>query len=114
MKPAELPWLDQLMRDRSPYRWSYPSAWADLKPSQLDQVKELSTVSAFPLGMASFHFSGYIREGALRLSGDVVKGTELPFLLFATQTAFSTTAMCSSVILEVGERNRTHQCNRRV
>ena len=42
LKPAELPCLDQFMRGRSPYRWSYPSAWADLKPSQLDQVQKLN------------------------------------------------------------------------
>ena len=81
LKPDELPWLDQVMRDRSPYRWSYPSAWAELKPSQLDQIQELSKVSAFSLGLASFHFNGYIREEALRLLGGVFNGTELPFLL---------------------------------
>src|SRR5262249_29402677 len=79
--PAELPWLDQVMRERSPYRWSYPSAWAELKASQLNQVQELSKASAFPLGLASFHYNGYIREEALRRLGDVFNGTELPFLL---------------------------------
>jgi HEAT repeat protein len=81
LRPAELPWLDQVMRERSPYRWSYPSAWAELKASQLDQIQELSKVSAFPLGLASFHFNGYIREEALRPLGDVFNGTELPFLM---------------------------------
>src|ERR1051326_2316679 len=81
LRPAELPWLDQVMRERSPYRWSYPSAWTELKASQLNQVQELSKASAFPLGLASFHFNGYIREGALRRLGDVFNGTELPFLL---------------------------------
>jgi HEAT repeat protein len=41
----------------------------------------LSRASAFPLGLASFHFNGYIREEALRRLGDVFNGTELPFLL---------------------------------
>ena len=81
LRPAELPWLDQVTRVRSPYRWSYPSAWAELKPGQLDQVQKLSEVSAFPLGLASFHFNGYIREEVLRQLGDVFNGTELPFLL---------------------------------
>ncbi len=81
LRPAELHWLDQVMRERSPYRWSYPSAWAELKPSQLDQVQGLSKACAFPLGLASFHFNGYIREEALRPLGDVFNGTELPFLL---------------------------------
>jgi HEAT repeat protein len=81
LSPAEFPWLDQVMRERSPYRWSYPSAWAELKPSQLNEVQELSKASAFPLGLASFHFNGYIREEALRRLGDVFNGAELPFLL---------------------------------
>jgi HEAT repeat protein len=81
LKPGELPWLDQVMRARSPYRWSYPSAWADLNPRRLDHLNRLSTISAFPLGLASFHFSGYVRERALRLLGGVFNGTELPFLL---------------------------------
>jgi hypothetical protein len=81
LTPDELPWLDQLMRSRSPYRWSYPSAWAALKPGQLDRVHKCSTVSAFPLGLVSFHLSGYIREAALRFLGDVQNGSELPFLL---------------------------------
>jgi len=81
LRLAELPWLDQDMRERSPYRWSYPSAWAELKPSQLNEVQELSKVSAFPLGLASFHFNGYVREEALRRLGDVFNGSELSFLL---------------------------------
>lgn len=81
LKPGELPWLDQVMRDRSPYRWSYPSAWADLKPGQLDKVCRFLAISTFPLGLASFHFNGHVRESAVRPLGDVFNGTELPFLL---------------------------------
>ena len=40
LSTGELFWLDQVMRERSPYRWwSYPSAWAELKPDQLDRLE---------------------------------------------------------------------------
>ena len=79
--PAELPWLDQVMREHSPYRWSYPSAWAELKPGQLKCLKRFGTESVLALGMASLHFSGNVRDEALRKLSDVQDGTELPFLL---------------------------------
>lgn len=78
LNPDELLWLDHVMRERSPYRWTYPSAWAELKPNQLDRLEKLGT---FLLGMAALHFNGYVREGALDRLAVVKNGTELPFLL---------------------------------
>lgn len=80
LNPADLPWLDQLMRERSSYRWSYPSAWAGMKPDRVGLLQLFGEPSA-ALGMASFHFSGYVLEKALRQLGDTGDGTELPFLL---------------------------------
>ncbi|HLZ00179.1 MAG TPA: hypothetical protein VKT33_14055 [Candidatus Angelobacter sp.] len=81
LHPGELPWLDQFMRQRSPYGWSYPSAWAELKPNQLDRLEGLGTEFVFALGMASFHFNGYVREQALRRLAAVKNGSEIPLLL---------------------------------
>ena len=81
LSPSELPWLDLVMRERSPYRWSYPSAWAELKPDQLHLLERFGSESVYALGMASMHFSGYVRDEALRKLSDAQGGTELPFLL---------------------------------
>jgi HEAT repeat protein len=81
LNPAELPWLDLVMRERSPYRWSYPSAWAELKPDQLHLLERFGKESVSSLGMASLHFSGYVRDEALRKLTDAQDGAELPFLL---------------------------------
>jgi len=81
LSPSELPWLDLVMRERSPYRWSYPSAWAELKPDQLPLLERFGSESVYALGMASMHFSGYVRDEALRKLSDAQGGTELPFLL---------------------------------
>ena len=79
--PTGLPWLDQLMRERSRYRWSYPSGWADLKAKGVGRLQLFGEQSAYALGMASFHFNGFVREEALRKLGEAEDGTELPFLL---------------------------------
>lgn len=81
LNPADLPWLDQQMRQRSPYRWSYPSAWADMKPEHVGFLRLFGESSVSALGMASFHFSGYVREESLRKLSESEDGTELPFLL---------------------------------
>jgi len=81
LRPEELPWLDQIMRELSPYNWSYPSPWAELKPGQLDLLQRFEEESVFALGVASMHYSGYVREEALRELSATEDGTELPFLL---------------------------------
>jgi hypothetical protein len=78
LKPAEFPWLDHLMRERSPYRWAYSSSWVELQPRQLDHFQTLGADSVFALGMASFHSSGHVREEALLRLSDLQDGTELP------------------------------------
>lgn len=78
MNLSDFPWLDRVMRERSPYRWTYPSAWAELKPVQLSRLHEFGP---FVLGMATLHFNGYVREQALRLLATVKNGEEVPFLL---------------------------------
>jgi HEAT repeat protein len=81
LQTSELPWLDQLMRERSQYRWSYPSAWAALKPGQVGRLRLLGESSVPFIGLASFHLSGYVRAEALRILAEAHDGTELPFLL---------------------------------
>jgi HEAT repeat protein len=81
LRPEDLPWLDQVMRERSPYNWSYPSPWTELKPGQLKLLQRFEEESVFALGVASMHYSGYVRDEALRKLSDTQDGTELPFLL---------------------------------
>ncbi len=81
MPAGELPWLDLFMRESSPYRWRYPSAWAEVKPSGLKALEVLGEASVFAFGMAASHRNGFVREEAVRRLGEVRSGLELPFLL---------------------------------
>ena len=76
-----LKWLDEAMRVRSPYKWMYPNPWAELRQGGLGRLQKLGANSVFALGLASFHFSGYVREEALRKLAEIRDGSELPYLL---------------------------------
>jgi len=79
--PAELAWLDWLVRERSPYSGKHRLQWHRLSPTDLDYLESFGEFSASLLGMASFHASGYVREEAIKRLDRISTGIELPFLL---------------------------------
>jgi len=80
LEPSDYVWLDQLMRERSPYRWSANDPWVTLKPQGVARLQGLGESSVIAIGMATFHWSGYVRQEAIRQLSVAQNGTELPFL----------------------------------
>ena len=73
----ELPLLDR--RIRSSWRGYRRSIWSELQnPGSLPRA---TTLEIAPLGMASFHANGRVREKAVRLLAKENDGSELPFLV---------------------------------
>jgi len=81
LRPTDYAWLDQLMRIRSPYRWSASDEWFTLKKSGVARLQSLGDSSVVALGMATFHSSGYVRQEAVRRLASAHDGAELPFLI---------------------------------
>jgi HEAT repeat protein len=78
--PHEFPWLDEKMRAL----WAYSDlgeAWQRMKPRALGRLTRFGAASASLLGLASSHWSGYVREAAVKALAEVSSGSELPFLL---------------------------------
>jgi HEAT repeat protein len=72
--------LDQEMRVRSrPYSPAY-RAWTNIGREQVGRLQDLP-VNAAALGMATLHWSGYVRQAAVKRLIALTTGAELPFLL---------------------------------
>jgi HEAT repeat protein len=81
-KPVkDLPKLEQALRQRSPYSGDFLQAWSKISPLELSLLERFGDASVSLLGVASFHWSGYVREGAIRRLSKVKTGTEVPFLI---------------------------------
>ncbi len=81
LKPTDYPWLDELMRAGSSYRWPQTNVWSALKADGVHRLLSLGESSTIALGIATFHRSGYVRQEALRRLASANNGVELPFLL---------------------------------
>ncbi len=81
LSPSDLPWLEQIAGQWSPYWRLYPASWTELKPDQVGRLRNLGPAFAIALGLATFHNSGYVRQEALRALVDTDDGSELPYLL---------------------------------
>ena len=77
----ELAWLDCALRQRSPYSGDHSYEWHKVSPGQLVLLERFGDASVSLLGMASFHQSGYVREGAIKRLDLITTGAELPFLI---------------------------------
>ncbi|MEP7336710.1 MAG: hypothetical protein ABI977_03015 [Acidobacteriota bacterium] len=79
--PPQLAKLDLLMREISPYLGANRAPWFQLTAADLGQLESREEFSLSLLGLASFHYSGYVRELAIRRLLLRQDGGELPFLL---------------------------------
>ena len=77
----ELPWLEEIVRARSPYSSDYLLNWDKYKPAKLRVFKRFGEASTSLLGIASFHQNGYVREEAIKRLSEVTTGAEVPFLI---------------------------------
>lgn len=74
LSPVELASLDLRARRYSGYDWEY------FEPSDVGRLARSKFASSL-VGLASFHFNGYVREAAVRQLALQRTGKELPFLL---------------------------------
>jgi len=80
LTPLDLAALDQRARAHSAYSYYNLNNWQNLRPSDVSRLAQ-STFAASLVGLASFHFSGYVREAAVGELASQNSGAELPFLL---------------------------------
>jgi HEAT repeat protein len=81
VKPAEYSRFDEYLRVGDlDWKWRRET-WADLQVQDVKRFAKLSEGAASFLGVLSCHWSGYIRESAVRELGQFTSGAELPFLL---------------------------------
>ncbi len=80
---ADLVVADQHFRSHTWYLPNIPGrdAWLQMQPGHLANLGQQVPDAAALFGVASFHFSGYIRERAVMLLGHCHGGEELPYLL---------------------------------
>lgn len=71
-RPKQLAQLDEMARETA--EWRYP-------PISTNEVFQLASGLTGTIGAMSFNVSGYVREAAVRLLGQVNDGEELAFLL---------------------------------
>jgi HEAT repeat protein len=79
--PLQLAKLDLLMREISPYLGANRAPWFQLTTADLRQLESAEEFSLSLLGLASFHYSGYVREAVIKRLLLRQDGDELPFLL---------------------------------
>ncbi len=74
---ADVPWLDERLRERSTW---YPG-WFDMAPADLGVLARFEPGATALLRLATCHPSGYVREAALSALGPIGDGSEVPFVL---------------------------------
>jgi HEAT repeat protein len=81
LSPLDLATLDQRVRESySAYRYYSLQNWQNLQPSDIGRLAQSKFATSL-VGLASFHFSGYVREAAVAELVSQRTGKELPFLL---------------------------------
>lgn len=81
LSPLELAMLDQRVRETwTGYKYYNLNNWQTLRPSDVGRLAQ-SKLATSLVGLASFHFNGYVREAAVRELATQRSGKELPFLL---------------------------------
>lgn len=80
LPPLDLAVLDQRVRGWSSYSYYSLHNWQSLRPSDVSRLAQSKFATSL-LGLASFHYSGYVREAAVRELAMQRAGKELPFLL---------------------------------
>lgn len=81
LSPLDLAALDQRVRESySAYRYYNLQNWQSLRPSDVGRLAQSKFTTSL-VGLASSHFSGYVREAAVAELASQRTGKELPFLL---------------------------------
>jgi len=80
LSPLDLASLDQRTRGYSAYSYYNQNNWQKLRPSDVRRLAQ-SKFETSLVGLASFHFSGYVRQAAVAELASQRTGKELPFLL---------------------------------
>jgi len=80
LTPLDLAALDQRARGYNAYSYYNFNNWQKLRPSDVGRLAQ-SPFATSLVGLASFHFSGYVREAAVGELASQRSGAELPFLL---------------------------------
>ena len=81
LSPLDLATLDQRVRESySAYRYYNLQNWQSLRPADIARLAQSKFATSL-VGLASSHFSGYVREAAVAELALQRTGKELPFLL---------------------------------
>jgi HEAT repeat protein len=81
LSPLDLATLDQRVRDSwVGYNYYNLQNWQKLRPSDVRRLAQSKFATSL-VGLASFHFSGYVREAAVAELAAQHDGKELPFLI---------------------------------
>lgn len=81
LSPLDLATLDQRVRESwTTYRYYNLQNWQSLRPSDVGRLAQSKFATSL-VGLASFHFSGYVREAAVAELALQRTGKELSFLL---------------------------------
>lgn len=81
LSPLDLATLDQRVRESwTSYRYYNLQNWQSLRPSDVGRLAQSKFATSL-VGLASSHFSGYVREAAVVELSSQRTGKELPFLL---------------------------------
>lgn len=81
MPIADLADFESTLHKRSPYSSEWLYVWRQLSPQKLGTLERFGEASSSLLGIASFHWNGYVREEAIRRLARLDTGVELPFLI---------------------------------
>ena len=81
LSPLDLATLDQRVRESyAAYHFYNIQNWQSLRPSDVGRIAQSEFATSL-VGLASSHFSGYVRESAVAELASQRTGKELPFLL---------------------------------
>lgn len=80
LTPLELAALDLRVRRWNPYAYYSLHNWQNLRPVDVVRLSHSNFADSL-LGLASFHYRGYVREAAVKELDSLRTGRELPFLL---------------------------------
>jgi HEAT repeat protein len=81
LSPLDLATLDQRVRESwTGYSYYNLNNWQSLSPSEVGRLAQSKFATSL-VGLASSHFSGYVREAAVAQLASKRTGEELPFLL---------------------------------
>jgi hypothetical protein len=81
LSPLDLAALDRRVRESwTAYRFYNLQNWQALRPSDVGRLAQSKFATSL-VGLASFHFSGHVREAAVVELASQRNGKELPFLL---------------------------------